>query len=313
MKFTILGLLLLSSLQSQANECWQAFKAQTTQQMQEREAQYRAIDPKFSKITDISRAYTVDGTKDELVMLIHGFLATPNEVRTVADRLNQQGYAIYSGLIPGYGATAKVANKFTNKEWITWNESEIARVEKCFSKIHVVGFSTGATLFHDYVSKNPEDKKIASVTLISAFFKTHFMFNMALKLVKASDAKEVKMTGIFKHLPVSDVQVIIDNPQTYLQVAPLISLQQVVDLGRENKKREIPKKSLVVPTLAIYSEEDMVSDPDTIEKVVKRNFKNLNVVSYDDPGHVPHQLMVESVSQVAERVHDVIVKFIEQN
>lgn len=305
----LITICILFSLNAKA-ACWENFKSETSLQMETREKKYREFDKKFEKLSPESKAYTLDGKKPELVMLIHGFLANPEEMKSIASALNEQGYYVYSGLIPGYGATAKVANKFRRSEWIKWNENEITRAEKCFDKIHLIGFSTGATLFHDYVSRNKQDSKIASVTLISAFFKTHFTFNMALKLVKASQAKEMKISSLFKFLPVSDVQVIIDNPQTYLQVVPLTSMQEVIKLGKENQRRKIASKSLTVPTLAIISEEDVISDPDTMEKVINRNFENLQMRTYDSPGHVPHQIMAKSVSRVADQVESQIMNFI---
>lgn len=35
--------------------------------MQEREYQYQILDKKFSKLTDLAKAYTQEGSKDELV------------------------------------------------------------------------------------------------------------------------------------------------------------------------------------------------------------------------------------------------------
>lgn len=310
--FSIIILGLFACLKSQA-DCWSDFKIKTQQQMHQREKLYRSLDSNFKEMTDLTRAYTADGTKPELVMLIHGFLASPNEMHSIADMVNQAGYPVYSALIPGYGATAKVANQFKKSDWVTWSESEIARAEKCFSKIHFIGFSTGGTLFHDYVTKNPNDKKISSLTLISPFFKTHFTFNLILKLIRLSHAKEVHMSAFFKHISVSDVQVILDTPETYLQVAPILSLFEVVALGKENKNRKIKKKSLTIPTLAVISLEDMVADHDTSEKLLKYNFKNLQMQTYEDPGHVPHQLMATSVSRVADDVHRVIFDFLQKN
>ena len=310
MKYFVMGLFFSLNINA---SCWQDFKADTVKQMQEREKLYQKIDSGFDKFSDLDRAYTTDGVKEELVVLMHGFLANPNEMKSIADSLNQQGYPIYSALIPGYGATATVANQFKNEDWIKWNEIEIARAEKCFSKIHLIGFSTGATIFHDYLTKHNDDSKIASLTLISAFFKTHFMFDMSLKLVKASKAKKMKMGSLLKKLPVSDVQVIVDNPDTYLQEVPLISMREVVELGKLNLKRKVVEKSLHVPTLAIISGEDMIADPDSIEKVVSHNFQNLKMQSYDDPGHIPHQLMLKDISRVSDEVHNQILKFISSN
>jgi esterase/lipase len=306
MKLTVL--LFFITFQAQANsDCWQNFKLDTQNQMIAREEKYKSLDSKFLSLSSESLAETKDGASDELVILIHGFLANPNEMREVSKALQQSGFKIYSGLIPGFGATAKIANQFDHSDWINWTENEIDRAKKCFSKIHLVGFSTGATLIHDYVSTHPKDNSIASITMISTYFRTHRLLQAILRGVKWSGAKEVKIDKLMHYLPVSDVQVIIDNPQTYMQTVPVKSLFQVVKLGKINKKRKL-KEKLEVPALAIISEEDMVAEPDSAERVLQRNFKDIDIRKFDKPGHVPHQIMASSVSQVAQQVHQVIVE-----
>lgn len=312
MKNLIITLSIFGSLSATANTCWENFKRETETQMQEREYQYQILDKKFSQLTDLAKAYTQEGSKDELVILLHGFLANPNEVRSIADTVNRAGYPVYSGLIPGYGATAKVANYYKKEHWIWWSQQEIARAEKCFSKIHLIGFSTGATIFHDYVSTHPEDKKIQSVVLISSFFQNKTIFDWFLKITRASGIKEAGVSWVFSHLPVPDVQVIHNHPETYLQRAPVDSMFEVIDLGKMNQKRQLERK-ITVPTLGVVSEEDWVASPTKQKRVLRKNFEDLELITYRRPGHIPHQVMLHEVSQVADQVHELVMDFIERH
>lgn len=312
MKYLILFTSFFLTVTAQANTCWENFKKSTDAAMQAREFQYQILDNKFLNFTSEAKAYTADGHKNELVFLLHGYLGNPNELKTIAEMVNRAGYPIYSGLIPGYGATAKVANFYNKEHWVWWNRHEIARAKKCFSKIHLIGFSTGATLFHDYVSTHPEDGKIASVTLISSYFQNLTIFDTILRFVRLSGIKEASLGFIFKHLPVSDVQVIVDHPETYLQRAPVKSMFQVIDLGKINKRRKLPQK-LRIPALGVVSEEDWIASAEIQKRVLKRNFSDLELLTYRRPGHVPHQLMMPEVSQVSDQVHELVIDFIERH
>lgn len=312
MKNLILVASLFISLNATANTCWENFKNETATQMQEREFQYKALDRSFIAMNDIAKAYTQDGTKNELVILLHGFLANPNEVKSLADMVHQAGYHVYSGLIPGYGGTAKIANYYKKEHWLAWSRFDIERAEKCFSKIHLIGFSTGATLFHDYVATHPEDKKIKSVTLISAFFQNKTMFDWFLSVAKASGIKEAGINWVFSQIPVTDVQVIRNHPETYLQRAPIKSMFEVIDLGKMQKHRKLESK-LTVPTLGVVSEEDWIASPTKQKRILRRNFEDLELITYRRPGHIPHQIMLSEVSAVADQVHELVMDFIERH
>lgn len=312
MKHLLLITGLFIAINTHANTCWTEFKRDTELQMQEREHQYRALDRSFLQMTDLAKAYTQDGEKDELVILLHGFLANPNEIKTIADMVNRAGYPVYSGLIPGYGGTAKIANIFKKEEWISWSRGEIARAEKCFSKIHLIGFSTGATIFHDYVSTHPEDKNIKSVVLISSFFQNKTIFDWILSIAKASGIKEAGINWVFSKIPVADVQVIRNHPETYLQRAPIKSMFEVIDLGKIQKHREL-KNKITVPALGVVSEEDWIASPTKQKRILRRNFEDLELITYRRPGHIPHQIMLSEVSAVADQVHELVMDFIERH
>lgn len=312
MKHLLLITGLFFAINTQANSCWNGFKRDTVIQMQQREQVYRSLDRSFIQLTDLAKAYTQDGTKDELVILLHGYLANPNEIKTIADMVNQNGYPVYSGLIPGYGGTARIANQYKKEQWVSWSREEIARAKKCFSKIHLIGFSTGATIFHDYVSTHPEDKTIQSVVLISAFFQNKTMFDWFLQVTRDSGIEEAGVSWVFSKLPVSDVQVIQRHPETYLQRAPVKSMFEVIDLGKLNQDREL-KEKLTVPTMGVVSEEDWIASPTKQKRTLRKNFEDLELITYRRPGHIPHQVMLPEVSAVADQVHELVMDFIERH
>jgi len=83
------------------------------------------------------------GSGDTGVLLIHGYLATPEEMRGLAEHLAQSGLRVHAPLVAGHGTSLE---DFGNTSWQDWHESvEIALrglQEKC-ANVFVVGLSLG--------------------------------------------------------------------------------------------------------------------------------------------------------------------------
>jgi len=80
------------------------------------------------------------------VILIHGYMAAPEEVRVVAEALHKKGYVVYGVRLRGHGTAPEDLGK---REWYDWynsvNRAYIV-MNHTVDKISIVGFSTGAGL-----------------------------------------------------------------------------------------------------------------------------------------------------------------------
>ncbi|MCM2353503.1 MAG: hypothetical protein NDI63_07770 [Pseudobdellovibrio sp.] len=47
--------------------------------------------------------------------------------------------------------------------------------------------------------------------------------------------------------------------------------------------------------------------------MLRKNFEDLELITYRRPGHIPHQVMLHEVSQVADQVHELVMDFIERH
>ena len=101
------------------------------------------------------------------VLLIHGFLASPAEMRSLGDQLHADGHHVLGVRLKGHGTSPW---DLRSRDWNEWLDSVTRGFEviKAYSqKIHVIGFSTGGLLALLLAANHPH-KKIASVTSISA-------------------------------------------------------------------------------------------------------------------------------------------------
>jgi len=101
------------------------------------------------------------------VLLIHGFLAGPAEMRSLGERLHQQGHHVLGVRLKGHGTSPW---DLRSRNWQDWFASVTRgyNIIKAFSQsVHIVGFSTGGLLALLQASNHP-GHKIKSVSCISA-------------------------------------------------------------------------------------------------------------------------------------------------
>jgi esterase/lipase len=101
------------------------------------------------------------------VLLIHGFLSSPAEVRSLGDHLHSLGHHVLAVRLKGHGTSPW---DLRNRNWQDWYQSVTQGFDilKAYSDtIHLVGFSTGGLLALLFASENPHIK-IKSTTSVSA-------------------------------------------------------------------------------------------------------------------------------------------------
>ncbi len=87
------------------------------------------------------------------VLLIHGFMAAPEEVRQWADFLHGKGYTVYAPRLAGHGTSALDLARRSFSEWVDSVGRGRGILESCCEKMIVAGFSTGAGLaLHEALS-----------------------------------------------------------------------------------------------------------------------------------------------------------------
>ena len=129
---------------------------------------YEEINSEQTATTDANWFFLKSPDKSaSAVLLIHGFLSSPAEMRSLGDRLHAQGHHVLGVRLKGHGTSPW---DLRDRNWQDWQAS-VERgygIIKTFSQsVHIVGFSTGGLLALLHASANP-GKKIKSVTSISA-------------------------------------------------------------------------------------------------------------------------------------------------
>lgn len=80
------------------------------------------------------------------VMLLHGFTASPSEMRLLGEKLREYGYSVSAPLLPGHGSHPKHLNQTTAERWKEAVRIELEYLLSSYAQVVVVGLSMGGVL-----------------------------------------------------------------------------------------------------------------------------------------------------------------------
>lgn len=205
---------------------------------------YQKIDP-FAQIeaANSARAWPSlklrkPGEPRTLVVVVHGFIASPFEVADLASELARStGYDVYCPLIFGFGSSPKVAGSVSREQWRQVLKGELEALNKGYSRLHLVGFSLGAALSLDYLRNTPPERHPLSLTLISPFIEPALPLKESLFDLIADSVGSwqewLSPSWIYKLTKHPDLYYPSKYPDNYLASIPLRSVQEILALSQE--------------------------------------------------------------------------------
>ena len=87
-------------------------------------------------------------TRDECILIIHGFTGSPASVRPLAEHLNHQGegFNVRCMLLPEHGTRMQDLMHSSWKKWFSAAATEFRRLEAIYPKVSVIGLSMGGNI-----------------------------------------------------------------------------------------------------------------------------------------------------------------------
>ncbi len=251
--------------------CWQPgfwLKRKVSRLLMQREVDdfnhdYQAFSSlKASKPKDVGRPYLIKGDRQKVgVVLAHGYMAAPAEVRGLAEYLGKMGFWVYAPRMKGHGTAPEDLAGCTFQDWIDSMDSGYAVISNLCRRVFAGGFSTGAGLALDLAQRVPEVKGVFAV---SAPLRLN---DMAARFVPAVDVwnrfmerfnlDEAKKTFVDNHP---------ENPQINYFKNPIAGVRELERLMSSLEPR-LPL--ITAPALVVQSREDPVVNPKGTEKIFK--------------------------------------------
>jgi esterase/lipase len=229
------------------------------------------------------------------VLLIHGLLASPAELRGYGEYLVNQGYTVMGVRLKGHGSSPYALKNTTWKDWYYSVVRGFAILKAHCKKIIVTGFSTGGALALRLASENyPE---IIGVTVIALPIK---FINPALMLVPLIHGTNKLVDWVTSY---EGIKPFFENPTEHPAInyrhVPVKSLYQL-RLLIENLDDFAPLCK--VSTLVLQGDKDPIvsvkSAQEIMNKLTCKN-KQLKIVSSSH-----HGILMDNIDNTWETIDD---------
>ena len=199
-------------------------------------------------------------------LLIHGFTGSPEEMRPLGDRLNEEGYTVLGVRLAGHGIHPDAMNAVTWHDWVGSAKEGLRELGERCNKVFVAGMSMGGVLAIHLAHEHPREIE-AFASLSTALYLKDWRVPVLLPIVTRTPLRHlVKSIRKTKRLWRSETWMSYDRFPTQA-VANLVDLQKMV-------REEV--ESVTVPVLIMHSSRDPsipVANASIIHSGVRSNVK----------------------------------------
>lgn len=219
---------------------------------------------------------------DTGVLLIHGLMAAPEEVREWAQFLHAKGLTVYAPRLAGHGTSSKDLSTRSYNDWLDSVDRGHAILKQCCKKILIAGFSTGAGLALQSVILKPDAFK--AVLAVSAPLKFKSFSSRFAETLNAFNrfCNHWGMGSLTREFMENNA----DNPHINYLLCPVSAFVQVKKMMKK-VRRSLP--DIQIPTLVLQANNDPKVDPQSgpaIFKLLGSDKKHFAWVDYHMHGIV---------------------------
>jgi esterase/lipase/1-acyl-sn-glycerol-3-phosphate acyltransferase len=251
-----------------------------------------------SKSMEVGMPFIIKGkSKNVGVLLSHGYMAAPLEVKNLADYLGSLGFWVYVPRLKGHGTSPDDLAKRSYNDWMESIDQGYALISSICRKVVVGGFSTGAGLALNLAARV---KEVAGVFAVAA--------PMTLKDFSSKFAPAVDMWNriMDKAYQVGPKKIFVENKPENPHINYLRNpISGVKELARLMDDLEPELSGLNKPALIIQSRRDPVVDPKGSRKIFEllgTQQKEYLLVNLDRHGIL--------LGEGSQRVHKIIGEFV---
>ena len=196
------------------------------------------------------------------VVVVHGYMAAPEEMRGLTEYLNKKGYWVYAPRVKGHGTAPEDLAGRTYSDWIRSVEEGYALMSCTCRNVVIGGFSNGAGLALEAASRISGIKGVFAVSpplklqdLSARFVPAVDMWNRFMQRIHSNGARK----EYIENQP--------ENPHINYIRNPIASLRE---LERLMDRVEASMKEVQVPAVVVQSVADPVVDPRGSRRVFDR-------------------------------------------
>ncbi len=192
------------------------------------------------------------------VILVHGYLAAPQEMRPLAEYLGEQGYVVYGARLHGHGTSPDQLKDVSYVEWMDSIRRAFVTVKSRCDKVVIGGSSLGGLLA--LLAASSSATKFDGVFTINAPLKLRDRRAFLSTLAARADAITGRLGLGRRHFFRSNEHT--ESPDINYKIDYLRGLAELRRAASECRRR---LKQITAPALVIQSEADPVVDPTSAE------------------------------------------------
>lgn len=219
---------------------------------------YRALNALQTQVEDPAPfLFRPDAPKPLGVLLVHGFLAGPAEVRGFGEALARHGHVTLGVRLEGHGTSPWDLRSRTWHEWLASVRRGYETLAPLVERICVVGFSTGGTLALLLAAEQPPGLAgVAAIATPMKFRNRHMRF---VPLVHGTNriVQVVRDSGLVAFRPNASEHPHINY--VHMPIRALYELGRVV----EALKKRLP--DVHCPVLVVQGDHDPVVEPESAQ------------------------------------------------
>lgn len=240
------------------------------------------IPPEFNENAWLSQSQVLMPDSAEInrsVILIHGFVGSPFDLKPLAMRLHEKGFRVIAPVVPEQTDATPVMERghYTPHDYIDWINDIVEKEKAVYGKPpFIVGFSMGGSLANIVAASGKVDKAV----LIAPFFALPFAndFATTLSIYIGDFIPVIKKPSRGKiNDPVGKSRY---APGSYrISLKAYLHLQELARLSRDQAQNS------EIPLLIVVSENDEVASYKSIVNLFKDR-DNCTIQNYPSSNHI---------------------------
>jgi len=214
------------------------------------------------------------------ILLIHGLLASPAEIRGYGHYLAKQGYTVLGSRLKGHGTSPYALRDTSFEQWFQSVKRGFNILKYHCSKLFVIGFSTGGALAIKLAAENPE--KIAGIVTLSVPIKFVSPTFMLVPLLHNTNVLVQWVSSL------EGVKPFIENSSEHPDINyHNVPVRALYELRRLIQNMEALLADIQIPALVLHADQDpvvSVQSADILFEKLGSKHKQLHIIKSEYHG-----------------------------
>ncbi|MGD1823244.1 MAG: alpha/beta hydrolase [Pleomorphochaeta sp.] len=254
--------------------------------------------------------------KDTAVLMIHGFLSTPNVYQYSAHSFFEHGYDSYAYLLPGFGTSIEHFKKTNFSQWFNYISTRYEELKQDYSNVIIVGISMGGALTLKLGEKysNTDLEPLAIVPISAPVIYNSLLKDRRITKFSFYFARIVSLFKSSFNASICDrteIEEEDDNNNNWIGYNGLF-LKQSMSLIKAEKKIRKDLKKITCPMFVIHNVSDKTVPFFNFPIIAKENnsrFFESKIIKMIGYKHTMHVLLL--YYSVREELTNDIINYIE--